>query len=309
MKIIRSLLALCIHLSFTTLLLGIIGGIGFLAFRETWFNLTLYTLKSSTVTLQRVVSHSHEYHQKCAQRNGVTSGSAISRLQLRFLSSTRYNIEVVCLHLNEDPLIISTHSLLPFVAKQPGSTGLIWGDTSTGFVIEILGQQRTVRAEKNTIEYTKVLDDPLSFPLSTCESYGYVCCRDDLEMGHGGQYTEANNCPKSCYAVCASIPIVLFFETEPVPEDRTKQLVIGQGEIVTFHYVIGFVGADANTSVQVSIDFGDGQGQVLDTLQGEVSHKYTCPSPSCQYTANIVASSDQRRSTITPLTIRHIEVR
>jgi hypothetical protein len=62
-----------------------------------------------------------EYDTQCKQKGG----DGVKTVQLRFTSSTEYQIEIVCGHFSNDPFIADTYVLPPMVKKVGGQSGFI----------------------------------------------------------------------------------------------------------------------------------------------------------------------------------------
>jgi hypothetical protein len=160
-----------------------------------------------------------------------------------------------------------------------------------GYVLISFGaQQRLVGFLNNTLT-NELLDDPPAMnqdiAKSVCQGFGYACCNSIAEVGEGNLEPLATDCPNSCFSTCVKRPTVLFFNTDPRLDSQTRRLEIRERDAqVTFGFEI--VAGDRPVRV-TRIEYGDGTGQQLSSLNEAVSHYYRCESSYCEFVATLVA--------------------
>lgn len=266
------------------------------------------TVRSSLTELQAISRTATEYVRMCRQKGTPADQVAIERLQLRFVDSHEYVLEVLCTQFTLDPIVIRSQKLPPFVEKIPGSAGIIWGNDRSGVVLQTFGRQRSVYVDKREITTGSPSTSLGTSPVSSCGGFGYMCCQEETQSGVGEPYTQVNDCPKSCYHQCVVRPVLLSLATDPFPEGQNRVLTITNGTNVTFSYVASFEGKQP---VKVTIDYGDGAQDELNTLTGETAHTYACtPGRECQYTVQVkVVTAQNITSADTPLTRMTIKVK
>jgi hypothetical protein len=221
--------------------------------------------------------------------------------QLRFTSSTEYVIEVVCNRKPVKVLSLETGKLSRGLVKIAGSgirvpirkanesyrdvTGLV----RLGFGYRVLDVGLVEGSPKwLTGDKTNPLNEGVYIPATTCEGWGYRCCYPALEMGEGQQEPRATDCPSICYTHCGQRPVLIFFNTDPVLDYRSRTLtVFGPEVLVSFGYEV----IDADSALtSVVIDFGDGETHETGMSKGLVQHTYRCGERECLFEARIRAT-------------------
>ncbi|MBU1967196.1 hypothetical protein KKH50_02830 [Patescibacteria group bacterium] len=272
------------------LTLIILGAMSAFIARETLLILGSRQVTNSLSDLKNAY-YKKSYLSKCMARGSeFVAGDIFAIAQLRFLSSTLYVTEILCGQFSIDPTVIDRQQLPPFVEKVPGSSGIIWGESRSGILLEIFGRRKAVGAEDEAIiDFSQ--DSPLGMsPISICAGYGFVCCQPESQHGAGEKLTQAIDCPKSCFSSCISRPIVLAFNTQPAMDKQTNTLVIDTSTPVTFSYVIDQGEAK---SIVASLDYGDG---AIDQFFAEnlvTEHTYVCADNFCSYNVKLTAEDDR----------------
>lgn len=267
--------------------LSILAGISFLVGREIFLVLGVTQIRTSLSLLRQIDKNPKAYGQQCRQKGVTVDSDVLSSLQLRFISSNEYVVEVVCSQFSMDPIVIETKKLPQFVKKLPGNTGIVWGESASGIGLEVFGRKRAIVVEKQEIFYSPV-DDRLSYgvgPSSSCQAYGFQCCQLETQLGLGDQYNGVNDCPLTCFSSCQSRPLVLSFTSDPFIDLETRVTTIGSGDSVTFSYVVNPFVADNIATVE--LDTGDGQTFQSTQLTGTFDHTYECQNMPCRYPARI----------------------
>ncbi len=285
----------------------VVAGVGFLITREALLLWGMSGLRTAVSQMRRASANSEPYIKDCQRRGGSDlSESIIERIQTKFTSSTEFQVEIICRQFFLDPIVVSTTMLPPFVAKAPGSSGLIWDADQTSVTLKVWGRSRTLVLNVDTATYTnKEVGAPTgSGPVAACEGYGFSCCSLESAQGVGEQIGAANDCPRSCFSSCVSRPVVLSFSSDPFYEPATRQVSVSAGQSMVFTYVIDF---GAQEMGQVTIEFGDGQSQTLTTSEGLVNHIYACAQAQCSYQARVIAT-DARDVTSADTAVTKIRV-
>lgn len=238
--------------------------------------------------------------------------------QLRFTSVQEYNLEVVCKDFAEQPLILASRHLPLLVKKTSATAGLVVENDALPTYIElsILGRTATAYVEGLNYHFSYWKKPNLDFsqgPLTTCQALNATCCRLEIESGLGEARAGVSDCPKSCYAQCATRPQLLSFNSRPAAENRA--VALRSGDAITFAYVVtntiqsafaGEISADTASAsplltleslfetsptrsqsallpITVTVIFGDGDSHVSQNLQESFDHVYTCKTRLCYY--------------------------
>ncbi len=302
MRIIKFLLI-------STLIMTIVGGVGFLILREAMLIWGMSHLRTSVGKMRNISVNVAPYVKEC-QKRGETdlSQNVIDRIQLRFTTNRDYQLEVVCRQFQLDPMVVDAYSLPPLLTKAAGTSGLIWNQPLSSITLSIWGRQRSLILEETDVSYTNdTPNTPLgSGPVTSCQGYGFSCCQQESTQGVGDLITVAADCPKTCYASCVSRPIVLSFSSEPFFDPKTRSLTVDSGELVTFSYVVDMGAAKTGT---MTLDYGDGTSDQLTELVHTLDHQYVCQRGNCQFTAKLSATDSQNVSSMaTPVTALIINV-
>lgn len=222
--------------------------------------------------------------------------------QLRFISSTEYLVEAVCSGFQYDPILIAQGELPQFVTKVPGTSGFNFGfeqsaieievfsheiekiTQSTGFDFSFLSKKRYLVTENGVLIKADEMGYVPEGPVTVCSGYGYQCCNEVSHFGVGDRITGLPDCEQSCYSSCASRPVVLSFNSNPLLDQKTRSVTVQSGSSVQFT----FVGDSGKaTSMSGILDFGDGDKAPVSGLAGQVSHIYECKLARCEYEVKI----------------------
>lgn len=312
------------------LLVVFFGAIFFFVSREFFLVLGINKIRSSLALLKQVEAR-EQFVGECSTRGSVRiEGEDFVRYQLRFENNKDYVLEAVCNGFSLSPILIESNSLPYLVEKNIGQSGILWGDYLSGIKLSVLGRTGIIYVEDRNINtrYSNSTDLSGSFlqPIASCLNYGFSCCQEDFEKGMGDALTIVTDCPKSCYSQCKPRPVVLSFTSQPFFDPKSRNLSINSGEEVTFFYVISdsqenpFAQEETDkklsffTSIynfgqtlldiknakeekikpKIVIDFGDGDQELLNDLQGSMPHVYFCSkNQGCKFDAVISASNSQ----------------
>lgn len=287
MRIIKIIVSTLLKLAIIALVVGLVG-------REVLLNIGVSRLQSSLSLLRRKAA-SESYYQACRKKGSIfVEGDQMGVLQLRFVSSSEYVIEVLCSQYSVDPIMVEQRQLPPLVKKVVGNSGVIWGDERSGVRLEIYGRQSGLGVENQQIIQLKPEDELGIGPRASCVGYGYSCCQAESQQGVGQLQSKATDCTRSCYSSCVSRPVVLAFVTQPAVNQQTRTLYIKPGEEAMFSFVLDQGQAQ---QVKTRVVYGDGSSDDFLTTQGTSSHRYQCQEKQCQYWARIEAIDDQRVTT------------
>lgn len=244
------------------------------------------------------------FGSQCTQLGSVAIGDEqLVTYQVRFITSSEYLVEAVCEGFQYDPITIEQGSLPQFVTKVPGSSGFRYSYDAHGIELEVFSSEVAALSKATGFDFsflvkkkTLIVDqgiliksDATSFlgegPVTICAGYGYECCNEVSHFGVGNQIIGLPDCENSCFSSCASRPVLLSFNTNPLMDPKTRSITIGPGDSVMFTFV-----ADSGEAKSMSgvINFGDGQKAPISGLAGQVSHDYACASTKCTYVASLV---------------------
>ena len=284
--------------------------------REFFLVLANSSLKSAYKTISK------GYSSNCYQKFGESQDYWT---QIRFTSDKDYNLEVVCEDFDQQPILIEAKKLPSFVRKSSKTSGLMLKSDNYPTYVELssFGRTITVYIEDSDFSSTYFNKPELDYsigPSSECAAVNNQCCLVEVQSGQGEQFTEATDCPKSCYESCLQRPVLLSFNSSPVV-DENRNVKIRSGEEIEFSYVISetsddvfagrldaeeasmsslskkiqnFLGEDQNTvtsravsPITTTIDYGDGSFEEFDSLQQSSVHMYTCNSSLCFFEAKV----------------------
>ena len=72
----------------------------------------------------------------------------------------------------------------------------------------------------------------------SCDNWGFQCCNSGTEVGEGVR-VRTYDCANYCYQHCNRLPIVLFFNTDPLLNQLTRVLPISKSNsLVRFGFEI-----------------------------------------------------------------------
>ncbi|NCQ66109.1 MAG: hypothetical protein COZ34_04595 [Candidatus Pacebacteria bacterium CG_4_10_14_3_um_filter_34_15] len=276
---------------------------GFFIARESLLFWGTSKIKNSLRTL--TLSKSRDsFISQCKQLGSTfVNGEDLVTYRLRFLSSNEYLLEAVCSQFSFDPILIEQVVLPNFVTKVPGTSGFILGSRPNGIELQVFSEEISKISDAIKIDLTGlsrkqaliadngviISDGEDRFigggPVTSCNGYGYECCQDVSQTGIGDKITGLVDCEKSCYSACATRPVVLSFNSNPLFDPQARSLEITNEATVEFTYV-----ADAGKATTVGgvLDFGDGKKLPISGLAGQSSHTYSCARASCEYTVRLV---------------------
>jgi hypothetical protein len=295
----------------SVVVIGICVAVFALGAREVLLYVGVSKIKSSLSVLHRVSRDNLQFARQCREKGGVSiSADTIGGLQLRFLNSREYVLEVVCAQFQSDPIIIIKESLPFLVKKNSGSSGIIWGKDRSAVELNVFGRKSIVGVENEEIKDYAAGSISLGIsPATSCEGYGFMCCQAETFSGVGQSFSGVTDCPRGCFTKCLPRPIILSLATDPFPDDRTRTVFALAGQPITFSYVASYDVLDKRDTVTVTIDFGDGQQENFDRLNSRTTHQYTCPQGTCSFNVKISAkTSSGVESAVTATTHLTVQV-
>lgn len=272
-------------------LLGVTIVVG-LVVREVLLIWATSQLQTDLKTVRQALKDGN-YAANCLKNDSVfIEGEELAIAQMKFTSSTEYQLEVICAQRQLEPIVLKTSHLPPFVKKRAGSSGIILGNDFSGINIEMFGRENTIYTETGAIraggDSKRVTTG--TGPIAMCTGYGLTCCQLDSEIGMGEQVSVAQDCPLSCYTSCRRRPVLLALITEPFINPQSRQVSIANQEVLTVNYNIQ---PGAASAVTITLDFGDGVVEQATDTTGTFTHTYDCLSTTCTYTARAtVVDSD-----------------
>ncbi len=291
--------------------------------REILLIMAVSDLKRASVFLRE------ERHLANCQDGFAISSTAWG--QMRFENEHDYHLESVCSSFASKPIFLEERQLPIFVKKVAGASGFIFDHEKNPSQITLssFGKEITVYSEDNQLESGQAPE--LSYivgPVSSCQSFNYRCCQEEVEKGVGEVQSLASDCPKACFKSCLARPLVLSFNAMGSNLANDGVLYTNSGRKNTFTFVVsdgkqelfsdqvltkqkpsGIAGLQDrlenliavfskldNSSIQqakmpitTTIFFGDGQNYSTQDLQGAVDHIYTCSETVCYFDAWIEA--------------------
>jgi hypothetical protein len=277
------------------LLIGVIAVLGFFIGREVWLEVASAQVRSAAQELRQIARNPQGYAEQCLQRGSLRGQSLIESLQVRFIDDRSYVIEAVCNQFRLDPIVINSGTLPLFVTKLPGSSGITWGEKSSGVTVALWGRTRSVLVENEEITKPSSIDlKRVSGPVTSCQGYGYQCCDAAVSMGEGEPFAQVLDCPKSCFASCQARPILLSFSSDPFPDPATRELEARAGEPITFSYILELPSGRVPT---VTVDYGDGEVATSAKDNDSLSHTYSCLQALCRYQVDLKVVDDTGSTT------------
>lgn len=251
-----------------------------------------YVFRNDVATLKQL-AYKDSVGGNCGS-NGENGG--ILGYQLRFVSEIDYVIEPVCSSLGQAQPVKSAR-LMGGVRRLYGSGIMIRIENGIPMVDDAwvhlrLGQAVTAVGLFDGLP--KVVWNASALAIggnspaqAKCAEWGFACCVDGKEVGQLAQ-VRTYDCPAHCYQACDQLPVVLFFNTDPVMNPKMRQTVVPNSRpVVTFGYQV----TDDQGLGRVMVDFGDGKkaDNLPDTKQ-DLIHEYRCDRNTCVYTARILAT-------------------
>jgi hypothetical protein len=271
---------------FGGLLIAIIVGIfGWYAREKIVLTIAGHQLKNDLASLKRLM-YRNDGHSVCS--------TALTGYQLRFTSETGYVIEPVCRSLENNPI---QEGVLPLGVKRLYGSGvlmeivegipldkdawvhLIYGESQVAVGLFDGMAEVNWKAEDLTIGGE-------SPAIASCADWGFTCCSSGAEVGESTK-VRTYDCIHSCYQRCNRLPILLFFNTNPVLNQGSREVVVSKSDpVIQFGYEI----SDDQEGAEVEIDFGDGATSgPLSAKESDLNHEYRCLNQQCMYTASIRA--------------------
>ncbi len=285
--------------------LASITAIIFFGGREALLFLTTYRIQSEVERMRAGTKSSNEYAVLCTKMFSITEQVyALSAVQLRFINDREYQVEVVCVQRESDPIILRSDALPPFVTKTPGSSGLIFPyDQLANTSMEVSIYGRTKRLQFRDVGASSRTQAPVAM----CKGWGYQCCDPITTVPVGSPVLgQVLDCPGGCFSACTPRPLILSFRSEPQFHAESRSVRVKRGQAVVNFSVISSNPGKVNGIARVELDYGDGLRDTFTKEQVSVAHTYTCQAVTCAYTAKVVAydaeglsSPDVRTSVIT----------
>lgn len=123
--------------------------------------------------------------------------------------------------------------------------------------------------------------------IAKCQDWGFSCCASGLQQGMNLQ-VQTTDCKDACFQQCNQLPVVLFFNTEPMLDQKTRVVQVnGKYSSITF----GFEVMDADDGIERALlDFGDGKKSAyLGKKESNIAHEYACAKQSCEFIVRLSA--------------------
>ncbi|HSW90059.1 MAG TPA: hypothetical protein VLH19_04270 [Patescibacteria group bacterium] len=254
---------------------------------QAWILIAAHQFEQDVKSLPRMSRDAQKFTQICQNAPASSENSQPLAFQLRFRDSNAYAIEILC-SLIPDPVLVREGKLLPFVTKDPGSSGFYYaveGGHDSSVRISFLTGHQTLQLLLDSVKFVSTIPDigrPL--PQTSCQGFGYACCTERSDLGRGQPLSDGVlDCPNSCFPSCQSVPFVQTFVSEPLPDDAGRIIMTSNTQEVLFSYAV----SSTNGKIaQVTIDYGDGTKDTSQLSVGVFTHTFTCSGP-CTYTTII----------------------
>lgn len=296
--------------SFLFLLLILAAGL-FLIGREFWLFSAAQQVRNSAVDVTRV-NRWTDFLIGCIP-DEESQESVYNGFQLRFINERQYQLEVNC--LQRDPVVMEAMQLPAMVVKTSGSAGFFYNleerSLSGEVTLEFLGRSRTVsvNTEQQVAQRSGATEYWSPNPRSFCSAFGYTCCDAVTQSPVGeGLSSGVVDCPGSCFSSCQQRPVLLSFQSDPRVDAETRATRIqGSSVLVIFSFLFD----DSESAIrEVTIDFGDGENELVFTAEGRFEKEYRCESAGgCIYTVTIQAEDERGiQSAVTRLSELTIEL-
>lgn len=266
---------------------------GFLIAREALLFSATQQIQHAVRSMEKTYFSGVEVRRECAR---LGAEADIETIQLRFLDDRQYQVEALCHRSIGGPIVVERYTLPYMVKKHPGNSGLLWDEGGiSGIVVETFGREATIIFDGNELEITQGKRDFAgNKPVTQCIGYGYRCCDPVTSIGRGDVLTKSLDCMGNCFQSCAPRPVVLRFQSDPMPDPKTSIVVIEPDQPVTFYWGLS-LGEGVALGPGV-LRFGDGESVPITELEGSTSHTYVCPAGSCRFEATVDVSDDQGNS-------------
>lgn len=304
-------------------------GLAFLGVREFVMGKGTTTLKNSLRELVQV-ARANPYDKHCTGKGlSLEGGEKKAQIQLRFVSSSEYLLEVVCPGFAFEPIVIRQYELPSGVIKVPGNSGFVYSEENlSGVALEVFGELEkmvrelfptlpeesiakqvavTLRESSIMIGSVQLLATAPQGPVTSCSGYGFYCCQEETEQGVGDQLAGLRECKSSCFAQCVPRPTVLALNTNPFFDDAKNRLVVvSPGSTVEFLVVTSTTSEVGTTA---TFDFGDGESAISSDLSIPTPHVFSCATTSCSYVTTVTLTDAQGvRSVASPISTVTVRV-
>lgn len=253
------------------------------------------SMKETVANVQEYVRFRQKGLPIC-QKSPQSSGNAKPLgIQLRFIDSHAYVLELLCTQFEGFPQQIGAGSLPRFVTKVPGSSGLAYMYDNPKRTEFSLRSFFSTRSFSFGSEYFADARLTRAIPQTSCAGYGYSCCDATIERTDGQVQREGViDCPSGCATSCQSRPHFLSFSSDPYA-NYSRVIEMDAGSFpVTFEYNAELLGGRI---ARVSISYGDGSSDESVSSQGSFSHTFLCDGV-CRYTVSITAYDAQGNSSL-----------
>lgn len=245
-------------------------------------------IKDELESLNPDLGRSEHREQSCVNAPGSSPYSVPIAYQLRFLTDTDYQVELVCSYIEESPVLMRTGKLPFLVTKLAGSTGFYYSLSArqqSAVELSAIWYTRQFVLDGVTVEQSNAKVKNIN-PKSVCSGYGYTCCEQGVYAGVGDVYPYAKDCPSTCFSACSPLPYVESFNADPYPLDGSTVTMQGTTQQVIFSYAASSRGPKI---AYVTIDYGDGSTDKSVEKSGIFTHQFECSS-SCRIPVTLTAT-------------------
>lgn len=278
------------------LVAAVVGYLGWQVREKAVLAIVGYQFRNELSSLKRLVYRTNTTGVLCER-------GQIEGYQLRFVSESEYVMEPVCSGVNDSDGEVKKLGM--GVKRLYGSGVMIkveegiptmedgWVHLGYGESVVVVGFFDGVpKVEWNVTDMTIGGDSPAR---AACSEWGFSCCKSGVEVGEQTQ-VRTYDCMNSCFQQCNRLPMVMFFNTEPVVDPRNREVRVPKSDqSVRF----GLSVSDDQENGWVEIDFGDGKmSGKLPADKAEVEHEYNCSQQSCVYLVEVKGGDEAGNSLV-----------
>lgn len=281
----------------TLLTLSVVAAVFYFFGGQVWLAISLYGFQADVKIVENAKQNSLAYGKKCQNSPGASNLSTPIAVQLRFLDSMQYQIELRCTLIEDTPVILSTGQLPMFVKNTSGSSGL-YADfnqaTKSTITLSSFVAKKDISIDTTT-QFNNATAAIETYPATSCAGWGYRCCTQDQETGTGKEQTDGvNDCSGRCFAACSALPYIQSFVSDPYPASMSTIRMDSNQLTVTYSYSTAVAGGKIAT---VHIEYGDGASDNSTETTGSFVHTYTCET-TCDYAAILTALDSKGNSSV-----------
>ena len=279
---------------------SVVGALVYFFGGTLWLQVGSYAFQQDVAQLPLYDHNIAVYTHMCQQSPQASDNSTPIEFQIRFLDDRQYVVEVVCSLIENSPIEIKRATLPLFIAKLPGSAGLVFPvdpsvEVTSAVRLGSINKQLGIELKGDTVSTGQAIEPLVGlYPKAECASFGYSCCTEGSQAGKGDPLSRSvTDCPTRCFPACGSVPFVELFNSDPPYEQESREVSMNGNSLdVIFNY-----GVNPKTVKNVHIEYGDGKNQDSTLADGIFSHTYTC-SAACRYVVTLTTTDSSGVSSV-----------